>query len=454
MNKPWALAWLPVWLLTWLLALALASSCGPAAADNLLDVYAQARAADPLLAAAGARRGVQQELATQAGAALLPQWQVSAVDSRAQTDGSSSRHVESSISQVLVDIGRLRNRDAEVTQTSSQDALLRAAEQDLCARVARAYFGVLSAQAALATAQANEEALSTHAAQSRQRFDAGLVAQVDVEQGLAYHALARGSSLQAAQNLADAKEALAQITGRPAGTLWALVADLPALPPDPPSPQAWVDQALLANPALQAQALGLQASQQRIDAARAAHWPTLTAGLDTQRSDGGVASGRSQTQLAVRLSIPLFAGGATQSQVRQAAYQRDVVREGLLAAQRALTRETMAQHQAVLSSLALMDSTSAAVAAADRALAATRTGQNLGTRSNTDLLLAIQTQASAQNAHQQARHAHVLARLLLQQAAGQLGEAELAAVNQLLVAPAMPATPTALGAPSSKTGDS
>ena len=58
--------------------------------------------------------------------------------------------------------------------------------------------------------------------------------------------------------------------------------------------------------------------------------------------------------------------------------------------------------------------------------------QPLGTRTMSDLLQAIQTQAAAQNAEAQARHRYVLATLLLQQAAGSLGEAELAAVNLLL----------------------
>ena len=44
--------------------------------------------------------------------------------------------------------------------------------------------------------------------------------------------------------------------------------------------------------------------------------------------------------------------------------------------------------------------------------------------------------AAAQNALDQARHGYVLARLLLQQAAGSLGVHELAAVNSLLVSEA------------------
>lgn len=417
----------------------LALRVGAASAEDLLQVLMQARAADPLRAGADAQRGVQREAAAQARAALLPQWQLAAAGTRAQQQGGSSRQVDSSLTQVLVDLNRQRTWAAERTLTTSQDARVRAAEQDLAARVARAYFGVLSALATLATAQANEDAFAAQVAQAQQRFDAGLSAQIDVEQGRAYHALARGTTVQARQALADSRQALAQITGRMPGPLQALAADLPELPLQPEEPQAWVDRALQSNPALQAQALALDASQQRIEAARATHWPTLSAGLATQLRDGASVPdnerGRSITQVALRLVVPLSTGGASDSRVRQAAYRRDAAREDVLAVRRALVRETQAHYEAVVSGLALMQSTRAAVAAADRALAATRTGLALGTRSNTDLLLAIQTQAAAQNAHQQARHAYVLAWLLLQ-ATGGLGEAELAAVNRLLVAPA------------------
>lgn len=422
-------------------ALALACSLGAARAEDLLEIVTQARAADPLLAGADARRGVQREAAVQARAALLPQWQLSAAGTRALQQGGASRQVDSSVTQVLVDVNRQRTWGAERTLAAAQDARVRAAEQDLVARVARVYFGVLSALATMATAQANEDAFAVQVGEAQQRFDAGLAAQIDVEQGRAYHALARGTTVQARQALADAQLALAQITGRMPGPLQALAADLPELPLHPVEPQAWVDRALQSNPALQAQALALEASQQRIEAARAAHWPTLSAGLESQHRDGaGLADGergRSVTQVALRLAVPLSSGGALDSQVRQAAHQRDAAREDVLALRRALVRETQAQHEAVVSGLALLQSTRAAVAAADRALAATRTGQALGTRSNTDLLLAIQTQAAAQNAHQQARHGYVLAWLLLQ-ATGGLGEAELAAVNRLLATPSTP----------------
>lgn len=409
----------------------------PAQAEDLLEVYAQARAADPRLAQAGARRGIQQELAVQARAELLPSWTATIGDNRTQPGGATSRGVSSSISQTLIDLSQWKRLDAAQAELSAEDARWRAAEQQLCARVALAYFGVLSAQAALATAEANEGAFSTQVSQAQTRFETGLAAQIDVEQSRTFYELARGTTVQARQNLLDSREALAEITGRVPGELRPLMVQLDVMPPEPADPAAWVERALAGNPELIAGKSQLKGSEYRVDAARAAHLPTLSVGVESDRRSGGSAVdrqdiGRTGHQIAVRLTIPLFAGGATESQKRQAMYQRDNQREEVEIARRALVRETQAQYQAVLAGLELVRSSTAAVAAADRSLTATRAGQQLGTRTMTDLLLAIQVQAQAQMAQTQARHRYVLATLLLRQAAGALGEAELGAVNALL----------------------
>lgn len=416
------------------ITLALCAFAGTSGADDLLGAYAQARAADPVLAQARAHRGVQAELLAQSRAPLLPQWALTAAEER--SDGQRSRMSSSQISQVLVDLSQLRTLDAAEARLEAEDARLRAAEQQLCARVAQAYFQVLSAQSALETAEANESAFGQQVAQAQARYEAGLSALVDVEQARTYHGLSRGQTQQARQLLADARQALAEITGQLPGPLQALSAELPTPALQPADPEAWVARALSQQPLLQAAQHGLAASERRIDAARAGHLPTLNLGLDSQRRSGfGVPAadaGRMVNTVALRLSVPLFAGGATQSQQRQAVLERDLQREQLEATRRALVRETQAQVLAVQLGGEQVASSAAAVQAAERALAATRAGQSLGTRTMTDLLLAIQSHAQARNAHAQARHAYVLATLLLQAAVGQLGEAELARVNQLL----------------------
>lgn len=417
-----------------ILVLALLAATMAARADDLLQVRAQARAADPLLRQAAALAGAQEASSREARAALLPRWSLQRSDQR-DNGGKRSNTTTSSLSQTLVDLAALREWDASRSQASAQAARLAAAEQAARARVAEAYFGLLSAQAQLATARANEDAFDRQVNEAETRFKAGLSAQVEADQSRAYRELARSSTLAAELALADAREALAQLTGAAAPTLQPLRRDL-AAQPLPDDADAWARRAEAANPGLRALQLDVQASEQRIASARAGHLPTLSLGLDTtrQRGDGVPLSdaGRTPTQLALRLSVPLFSGGATTAAADRAGFQREAAREQLEAGRRAVLREVRAEHLAVGQGAAQLRSAQSAVAAAERALGATRTGLALGTRSTTDLLLAIQTLGAAQNAQAQARHHHVLALLALHQAAGSLGDAELAAVNSLL----------------------
>ncbi|HEY8877193.1 MAG TPA: TolC family outer membrane protein, partial [Roseateles sp.] len=390
--------------------------------------------ADPVLRQAAALSGAQDASAREARAALLPQWNLQSSEQR-ETGGNRWNTTTSSITQTLVDLAALREWDASRSQASAQASRLVAAEQAARQRVAEAYFGLLSAQAQLATARANEDAFARQVAEADSRFKLGLSAQVEADQSRAYRELSRTNTLAAELAVADAREALAQLTGTAPPALQPLRKGLVAQPL-PEDAEAWARRAEAANPELRALQLDVQASEQRISAARAGHLPRLSLGVDTQRQRGdGVPlsdANRTPTTVGVRLTVPLFAGGAVAAAADRAGFQRDAAREQLEAGRRAVLREVRADHLAVSQGATQLQSTQAAVEAAERALEATRTGLTLGTRSTTDLLLAIQTLAAAQNAQTQARHRHVLALLALHQAAGSLGDNELAAVNALL----------------------
>ena len=177
------------------------------------------------------------------------------------------------------------------------------------------------------------------------------------------------------------------------------------------------------------------AADSAIDAARAGHLPTLSAGLNLGRPTGasyGDASGRLTNTAVLTLNVPLFAGGATQARVSQAVHQREGARDALETQRRAIERATKAAYGSVVTGIGQVSATRDAVAAAQASLAATRVGREVGNRTMSDLLNAIQTLAQAQAAHAQARHQFILGRLQLQQAAGALSEADLANVNALL----------------------
>lgn len=423
-------------------ALILAGAAQLAHADDLLQVYQQARRSDPVLAAADAQRFGVREAVAIARAPLLPQATAGVTFDRTQPVGdaaerNSARSASLTLSQTLVDVARLSQLRVAQAQADAEDQRLRAAEQALCARVAKAYFDALTADDAVRQVEANEDAFRQQVEQADQRWRNGLSALVDVEQARAYHAAARAASIDARKARDDAREALAEITGRVPATLSRLQPTLPMELPAPADPQAWVDAALADNPTLQAQRHVVAAAGDSIAAARAGHLPTLGASAGIGRSaawpvPAAASDGRKVASLGLVLNVPLFSGGATQAQLRQALHQQDGAQDELELRRRRVSRDTLEQYRSVAAGIGRIEATRAAVESAARALASTRVGQQLGTQTMTDLLLAIQTHASAQAAYSQARHQFVLSRLLLLQAAGRIGEADLAAVNTLL----------------------
>jgi outer membrane protein len=426
------------------LAAALLAICGAAArADDLLDVYRLARATDPVLAAAGATRAVSHDLTDQARGALLPQGAAAAAVARERESGAalptaSGRTSDATlaVTQVVFDAGLFSTLKQQQSLASAQDAAWRAAEEDLCLRVATAYFDALLAADTLADAQANEDAYAQQVAQSRERFAAGLAAQVDVDESRAYEALAHATTIAARQAHVDALDAIAEITGVAPGPLKPLRDDLPLLPPEPADAQAWVDAALHGNPTLWQAEHGVAAAEQGIAAARAGHLPTLSAGLGLGRPTSTVAGtdpgGRLTTTVGLTLTVPLFAGGATQARVRQAVHERESAQDTLESQRRAVARAARAAFGQVGAGIGQVQAARASVVAARTALDEMRVGREVGNRTMSDLLIAIQNLASAQDAHALARHQFILGRLQLQRAAGALGEADLAAVNALL----------------------
>ena len=417
-------------------------ACRHAQADDLLDVFRLARANDPVLAAADAARLGTRDLADQARAALLPQASATAAIGRERDSGASqptaashTTDVTLGVSQVVFDAGLWSQLKAARLNADAQDATLEAARQDLCLRVATAYFDALLAADILASVQANEDAFAQQVEQSQQRYKAGLDAQVDVDQSRSYQALAHGNTIAARQALVDALAAVAEITGSTPATLKTLRDDLPLAAPSPADPQAWVATALQGNPTLWAASKGVDSAESSIAAARAGHLPSLSAGLNLGRPTGapyGDTSGRLANTAVLTLNVPLFAGGATQARVSQAVHQRDGARDGLETQRRAIERATRAAYNSVVAGIGQVQATRESVAAAQASLAATRVGREVGNRTMTDVLNAIQTLAQAQAAYAQARHQFILGRLQLQQAAGALTEADLANVNALL----------------------
>jgi outer membrane protein len=448
------------------LALALALLVLPlgAQAEDLLQSYELARNSDPQLSAAEANRLISREGAAQARSALLPQVNGTASYTRASGDDESSTPIASDTSSdsTTRDLGVRLNQmvydHSAINRSRSQNALaqagdfqLEAASDLLITRTSTAYFNVLIAMETLAAAQAQETALKKQFDFADKRLEVGLAPITDVHEARAQYDRARANTIVTANALEDAYRALEEITGRDVRALKALPQDFQPELPSSMDSEGWVQSALDNNPSLKAQEYRVKSAESGIESARGGHYPTLYFGanLGRTRTDGDSTNNllnatadfereSASRSLGLTLSIPIFAGGGTQSGVRQAIAQRDATSDELEQQKRALVRNTRNAYRTLVAGVSEVEARKAAVFSARSAYEASQVGLEVGTRTVLDVLNNQQTLFNAEQEYAQSRYNFLQNRLLLEQAAGTLDIDDLQEINRLLTVDAAP----------------
>ncbi len=449
------------------LAVALVIGASGAHADDLMQVYQEARASDPTLSGAEATKLATDENVDQARSQLLPQ--IGASLNFTQTRGGDnaptfirdpndvtgvggtvvngysttaySRALGATLSQSILDISKWTALKASRYSAQAGAATYDAAQQQLLISVAQTYFNVLTALDALKFATANEKALGRQLEQAQQRFDVGLAAITDVNDAKAQHDQAVASVISNQNNVDQAREAVRQLTNKAPGEFKKLRENLPLDHPTPDDPNAWVEVALKQNPTLSASALNVDVASANINTARAGHLPTITGQLgysrDPRWGDTGSFHNFSGdpkwgSSIGVTLNVPIFSGGFTQSRVRQAIHQRDFSQDQYEFTRRQVEAATRNDFRSVIAGASEVEATKAAVVSAQSSVEATQAGYEVGTRTIVDVLISQQTLLQAQSSYSAARHTYVLNRLLLKQAAGVIEVKDLEAINALL----------------------
>lgn len=435
-----------------LLVLTAALGLAPAQAHELQRVYERALSQDTQLRAALHARDAALEARPQARAALLPQLNGSYgyQDQRETgTEGASfgggtefpvdrdsiSKALTVTLDQTLFDWTAFSRYGQAGHEVALAHAQYRGAEQDLLLRTAEAYFGLLAAADSLRLAQAEKAAVARQLDQAQRRFDVGLSAITDVQEAQARHDLTLAQEISAQQQLAMAREALAEITGESDARGVPLREQIPLRLPDPANVDPWLSTAREKNVQLASAQIRAKIAGSGIDIARGGHLPTVAAQAQYQDAEtqGGRFVGELETEtLGVFVRVPIFAGLATRSRVQQAQAtqaQVEALREGT---QRAVERRTRDAFLAVQTGVARVQALQQAVASSTTALDASQTGLDVGTRTSVDVLNAQRDLYGAQRDLSRARYDYLLAVLRLKQAAGTLGAADLMEIDALL----------------------
>ncbi|AXO60342.1 channel protein TolC [Pseudomonas sp. phDV1] len=423
---------------------------------DLVTVYQEAAKNNADIAAARADYQARREVVPQARAGLLPNLSAGAnygdtrteVDSPSVTLSRSGLVYQANLSQPLFRADRWFQLQA-AEATSEQAALeLSATEQNLILQSAETYFAVLRAQDNLASTRAEEAAFKRQLDQANERFHVGLSDKTDVLEAQAGFDTARANRLLAERAVDDAFEALVTLTNRDYLAVEGIVHTLPVLAPTPNDAKAWVDTAAAQNLNLQASLYAVTAAEENLRQRKAGHAPTLDAVASYQRGDNDSlgfsnSSNRlpgqdpfsgdvSQRSIGLQLNIPLYSGGLTSSQVREA-YQRlgqtEQLRESL---RRQVVQNTRNLFRAVNTDVETVQARRQSIISNQSALEATEIGYQVGTRNIVDVLDAQRQLYSAVRNYNDARYDYILNNLRLKQAAGTLSPADLEALGSFL----------------------
>lgn len=425
--------------------------------SDLLSVYQQAVENNADLAAARARYQAVLERIPQARAGLLPQLSAGAsyTDTDSEVDtvlrgrqsvGASALVYQATLSQPLFRADRWFQLQA--AQASGEQAGLEfsASQQDLIFRSAEAYFAVLRAQDSLAAVKAEEAALKRQLDQANERFEVGLSDRTDVLQAQAGYDSARAGRLLVERQVRDAFENLEALTARPYSRLDGIRHSLPVLAPVPNEASQWVETAARQNLNLQASHYAVIAAEENVRQRRAGHAPTLDAVAQYQTGDNdglgfsnipgeGLArytGDASRSSIGLQLNIPLFSGGLTTAQGREAQQllaQAEQQREGL---RRQVVQNTRNLFRAVNTDVEQVQARRQAIISSQSALEATEIGYQVGTRNIVDVLDAQRLLYATVRDYNNARYDYILDNLRLKQVAGTLSPADLQALSAYL----------------------
>ena len=423
----------------------------PAAAADLLDIYRAALASDPVYSAARASWAAAQEKLPQGRAGLLPQASLSASTQHNDRDlnfrdstqpGSRSQFNSNSASvSITQPIYRQQNFAAYEqgkTQVVLADAQLASAGQDLILRVAQAYFDVLLARDSVAFAESQKTAIGQQLEQAKRNFEVGNATITDTHEAQARYDLVTAQEIAARNDLEVRNRALEQLIGRAAPGLALLGKRFTLQPPDPTSMESWVEQARSLSLQVRIALENLNFSTLDVRRNRGAHHPTLDAYATVTESSsgsgtqGGAGTETSSKVVGLQLAIPLYQGGAITSRVREAVANEDKARQDLENARRSAELAARQGYLGVTSGIAQVRALEAALVSNQSSLDSTRLGQEVGVRTQVDVLNAQQQLFSARRDLAQARYNYILSLLRLKAAAGQLSEADLERVNSWL----------------------
>jgi outer membrane protein len=436
-------------------ALGLAAFAGSAGAEDLVQIYRDALASDPALAAARATWQATQEVVPQARAGLLPN--VSLAGTANEQDFNDNLHTDPvarfhqrfgsagytfSASQPLYRMQNWISFDQAKQQVGQSDYVLASAQQDLIVRVVQAYFDVLLAQFTIELTNNQKAAVNENLAQAQRNFEVGTATITDTNDAQAKFDQIVAQEISVLNDLENKVAVLRAIIGRTPKNLSRVEGGFQPELPAPNAIEPWIEQAIRENYQVRIAQANFDIASLEVERQRAGHYPTvdLVASFN-QTYSGGAASTNlaanfsSDTRLGVigvQLNVPIYQGGFVNSRVQQAVANLEAARQNLEQARRGAQLLAQTSFAGVTNGVAQVKALGQAVKSAQVSYDSTKLGLEVGVRTNLDVLNQQQQVFQTRFNLAQSYYAFIVNALRLKQAVGTLNVEDVERINREL----------------------
>ena len=419
-------------------------STTPSMAEDLQAAFQQAASTSPMIAQARAQLDADLAGKPLARAALLPHINagasggmntahVTGFGTQTISTGYHSDAFSATLTESLFNGQAFTAMSQSDSRIRASEAALAYAQQVVALEVTQSYFGVLQAQANQRVAQQQMELLQSIDKQTRASLQVGSGDIITVQEVQAQLDAASADLITANNAVTVAMNQLERLTHQPVETL----EDITTLQPTGPQPDTigpWLTAAIQNQPLLQQAQATFKLSEQQVQYAKRARWPTLTLSGIGQHAAGTLIPPLAIDQIggSLNLSIPIYEGGSTRAGIRQAQALSKASRANVANIQDQIKLDTQTAFQDLEDSVSQFQASQQSVTSAKVSMDGTRKGYEIGSRSIIDLLTATTNYAAAQRNYYLALYTQLVARTRLKAAAGVLTPLDIEAINALL----------------------
>ena len=419
---------------------------------SLAEAYQKALQYDASIAASRAENTAEKQEIDKARAAFLPQARLSMYRGRASTDSETpgslgetinsqrsydSQNYNLSIRQVLFNKATFAEYGEAKAGVAKSDALLEKENASLITRLSGAYLDALLSLENTLYSQAQKTSLEAQLVQANKRFKSGLGTITEINEAQANLDDVIASSLEWANNLEYAKEALHNLTGAYPEQLLTLDASKMSLTmPSPDKVDAWISQGLEKNPEILAAQQEVQIVMQEIEKNNAGHFPSLdlVASKSNTKSDNNftIGSNYQTDSIGLQLNVPIYSGGYVSASVKQAVAKLNQAKEKLVQQERTASADIRKYFNAVQNGIAKIQAYQQSVKSNEIAVLGTQKGFEVGIRSNIEVLNAQEKLYSAKRDLARERYQLLFNKIQLKQSSGTLSDADILETSNLL----------------------